>query len=276
MLVVAGLHVACRRVFCWPCCALGVRGKAAARASLSVAHFKCRRRESAGYQRHRVFRCISAHVFWASGSTSQAIGLSAILILLPPRKRGSVRDRPDVRGGSRIALFLEPIRGSAPRRPQGLFSAFAAALSRSGGRRHPPLVQHGFVRRPADGASLRALAAALIARGHHVSPLVCGPVRDARLCGSLGGLSRLPSSRRRASGVALMRPTPPLRRGARDGRVFFRSLRAGGFARSALRCTHCFLFLVRPGPSGPVRGFSPSALDIGWTCRVAGGSGTPC
>jgi competence protein ComEC len=274
MLVVAGLHVALAAgLLLGLLRALGMRGKKRdALLLFGVALFVLIAGGNPPAARAGLvfFVYLGARLLERPVRPLQAIGLSAILILLAAPKEiwsvGTVLTFAAVLG---IALFLEPIRQVLPRRPQGLFSSFAAALSAQAGTSPILLWRFNVV---SMGGWLTAplcvpLAAALIALGTVFLVFLSLGFFAAPVAWLFGAGSRtLEFLAERASGVALMRPTPPLLLVALVTAASFgaallpRSLRKASGAAAALT----FLFLaLRQGPSGPVRGFSVEALDIG-------------
>jgi competence protein ComEC len=274
MLVVAGLHVALAAGLLLALLrALGVRGKKRdALLLLGVSLFVLIAGGNPPAARAGLvfFVYLGARLLERPVRPLQAIGLSAILILLAAPKEiwsvGTVLTFAAVLG---IALFLEPIREVLPRRPQGLFSAFAAALSAQAGTSPILLWRFNTV---SVGGWLTAplcvpLATALIALGTVFLLLLSVGLFAAPIAWLFGAGSRtLEFLAERASGVALMRPTPPLLLVALvTAASFSAALLPRRFRKvSAAAAALTFLFLaVRPGPSGPMRGLSVETLDIG-------------
>jgi competence protein ComEC len=200
----------------------------------------------------------------------QAIGLSALLLLsAAPREIWSVGTVLTFAAVLGIAFFLEPIRAALPERPRSVFSSFAAALAAQAGTAPALLWRFNVV---SAGAWLTAplcvpLAAALIAVGAGLLLFFAAGIFPAPLALLFAAGSRaLEFLAERASGIALLRPTPPLPLVLLVGAALLVAALSRGRARglSAAAAAALFLFLaVRPGPSGPDRGFSLEALDIG-------------
>ena len=200
----------------------------------------------------------------------QAIGLAAILIVLAaPKEIWSVGTALTFAAVLSIAFFLEPIRALLPRRPVSLFSSFAAALAAQAGTAPVLLWRFNTV---SVGAWLTAplcipLATALIAVGAAMLLFFSVGVFPTPLVFLFGAGSRgLELLADRASGVALLRPTPPLLLVVLVCGASLAAALLRGRPRQicAAAATALFLFLaLRRGPSGPARGFSLEALDIG-------------
>ncbi len=202
---------------------------------------------------------------------AQAAGLSAlVLFLAAPREVFSLGCALTFAAVIGIALFSEPIRARLPARPDWLFSGLATALGAEIATapillwRFNLLALGAWLTAPLSiplSGGLIALGALLLlafALGLFPTPLVAIFASGARL---------LEWTAERASGVALLRPTPPL---AACVAVEALLLAAALFRRprlktgSALLAASLFLWLaVRPGPAAPGRGFSLEALDVG-------------
>jgi len=203
-------------------------------------------------------------------SPLQAIGLSALLLLaVSPAQMyalGMVLTFAAVCG---IALLTGPIRQFLPARPRALFSGLATALAAETATAPILFWRFNVV---SAAAWLTAplsvpLAGALIALGALLLLFFAAGIFPVPLCWLFGAGSRcLGFLAERASGVAFLRPTPPLTAVLSVSLLTLaaavgpRRLRTPAAASAAL----LFLFLaVRPGPSGPRRGFSLEALDVG-------------
>ncbi len=200
----------------------------------------------------------------------QAIGLSAILVLaVSPREMYAVGMVLTFAAVCGIALLTGPIRQFLPARPRALFSGLATALAAQAATAPILLWRFNVV---SAAAWLTAplsipLAGGLIALGALLLLFFSVGIFPLLLCSLFAAGSRgLGFLAERASGVAFLRPTPPLLPVLAvslltlAGSLGPRRLRVPAFASAAL----LFLFLaVRPGPSGPRRGFSLEALDVG-------------
>ena len=203
-------------------------------------------------------------------SARQAISLSALVLFgVAPSQVWSVGAVLTFAAVCGIAWLGEPIRKLLPARPAGIFSGFAAALAAQAATAPILLWRFNVL---AVGAWLTApvtvpLAAALIA---------CGAVL---LAGYSAGVSLTPletlfaiGSRilewlaDRASGIALLRPTPPLLLVVGTCLLTAAAALLSGKRRAVLAGSAALLLLflaLRSGPSGPDRGFSVEALDVG-------------
>jgi competence protein ComEC len=213
---------------------------------------------------------LSARLLERPVSALQAIGLSALVLFgVAPTQIWSVGTVLTFAAVCGIAAFTGSIRRWLPARPAGIFSGFAAALSAQAATAPILLWRFNVV---SAGAWLTApltvpLAAALIA---------CGAVL---LAGFAAGLSGTPfvwlfasGSRvlewlaERAAGVAFLRPTPPLPMVIGVSLLTAAAAFVSGNRRVRCAAAALALFLLlalRPGPSGPARGFSLEALDVG-------------
>jgi competence protein ComEC len=203
-------------------------------------------------------------------AAAQTIGLSAlVLFAASPAQLYGVGAVLTFAAVSGIAAFTAPIQALLPRRPAILFSGLAAAVAAQIGTAPILLWRFNVV---SGGAWLTApfsipLAAGLIGVGSLLLLLFAIGIPPGPLVGLFAGGSRLLEwMAERASGVAFLRPTPPLALvvaviGLLAGGVLARGrLRASLFAGAAA----VFAFLaVYPGPGGPARGFSLEALDVG-------------
>jgi len=200
----------------------------------------------------------------------QAIGMSAIVLLLAvPRDAWSVGMVLTFSAVVALALLLDPIRSLLPARPSVLWSAVAAALAAQAGTAPVVLWRFNLV---SAAAWLTAplcvpIAAALLLVGSLVLASFAVGVFPTPLVFLFGaGARALEFLAERASGIAVLRPTPPLALVLLTGLA----LLLAGLSRRRWRLAWgavsaaLFLFLaVRPGPAGPERGFSLEALDVG-------------
>jgi competence protein ComEC len=201
---------------------------------------------------------------------AQAIGLSAlILFLVSPREIFSLGTVLTFAAVCGIALFSRPIRARLPERPEWLMSGFAVALAAECATAPILLWRFNLV---AAGAWLTAplsipLSGALIGGGavlllFYACGIPPGPLPAAFALGSRA----LELLAERAGGMAFLRPTPPLAGVLVVGAL----LAAAGLGPGRLRplaaglAGGLFLSLaLRRGPTGPDRGFSIEALDVG-------------
>ena len=200
----------------------------------------------------------------------QTIGLSALVLFAAAPAQifsiGTVLTFAAVLG---IALFTVPIRARLPARPAFLFTGLAAALAAQAGTAPILLWRFNVV---SAGAWLTAplsipLSSAMIAAGGLLLAFFAAGVYPAPLVFLFAAGSRiLEFLAERASGIAYLRPTPPLVAVLAVslltllGATAARRLRVPSLAAAAL----LFLFLAfRRGPAGPSRGFSLEALDVG-------------
>lgn len=213
---------------------------------------------------------VAARILERPIGAGQAIGLSAILLFLAsPAQIFSIGTILTFAAVGGIALFTERIRARLPTRPDWLFGALAAALSAEVVTAPILFWRFNLV---AAGAWLTAplavpLSGILIALGAAILGCFGLGIFPAPLCDlfSLGSVA-LESLAERAAGIAYLRPTPPL---AGILAVSALTLGAACLSRrwrgsSALAAAALYGFLVlRPAPSGPERGFSLEALDVG-------------
>lgn len=200
----------------------------------------------------------------------QALGLSALILFgAAPGQIFSIGTILTFAAVCGITLLTAPIRSRLPRRPASLFSALAAALAAQAATAPILLWRFNLVSAgawltaplsvPLSGAliGLGALLLACFTAGFFAVPAVFLFAQGSRC---------LEWFAERASGVAFLRPTPPLEAVllvsslTLVGALAIGRLRRGALAAAAL----LFLWLaLRPGPSGPLRGFRFEALDVG-------------
>lgn len=200
----------------------------------------------------------------------QAAGLSAIVLFAADPRQvyslGAVLTFAAVAG---IALVTEPIRRRLPARPDAVFSGLATTFAAQCATAPVVFWRFNVVSAGAWLTSPLAipLSAALIALGAIVLALYAlGLPADApaHLFGL--GSRALETLADRASGLAVLRPTPPLAAMVAVGGATL--LAASGPVRlrlpaGALAVAIFLAFAFRPGPAGPRRGFSVEALDVG-------------
>ena len=213
---------------------------------------------------------VAARILERPIGAGQAIGLSAILLFLAsPAQVFSIGTILTFAAVGGIALFTERIRARLPARPDWLFGALAAALAAEVVTAPILFWRFNLV---AAGAWLTAplavpLSGILIALGAGILACFALGIFPAPLCDlfSLGSIA-LEGLAERAAGIAYLRPTPPL---AAILAVAALTLGAACLPRrwrasSALAAAVLYGFLAfRPAPSGPQRGFSLEALDVG-------------
>jgi competence protein ComEC len=200
----------------------------------------------------------------------QAAGLSAIVLFAADPAQiyslGTVLTFAAVAG---IGLGTEPIRRCLPARPDWVFSGVAATFAAQCATAPVLFWRFNVVSAGAWLTSPLAipLAALLIALGAVVLILLAVglPATLPAIVFGLGSRA-LETLADRASGLAVLRPTPPLAAVVAIGGATLlaasgpRRLRAAAGALAAAS----FLFLaIRRGPAGPSRGFSVEALDVG-------------
>jgi competence protein ComEC len=202
--------------------------------------------------------------------SAQAIGLSAlILFLADPAAMFSVGTVLTFAAVCGIALFSTSIRGRLPERPGWLWSGLAGTLAAEAATAPVLFWRFNLV---AAGAWVTAplaipLSAALIALGGGL--LVCYATGlPAGLLESLFavGSRLLEWLADRATGAAFLRPTPPFWAMALAGGLLAGAALAPRRLRPVSAAGAAAVFLVcvlRRGPSGPERGFSIEALDVG-------------
>jgi competence protein ComEC len=203
-------------------------------------------------------------------AAAQTIGLSAlVLFAASPAQLYGVGAILTFAAVSGIAAFTSPIQALLPRRPAILFSGLAAAVAAQIGTAPILLWRFNVV---SAGAWLTApfsipLAAGLIGVGTLLLLFFAMGIPPGPLVEVFAGGSRvLEWMAERASGVAFLRPTPPLALVV----AVMGLLACGVLARGRLRAVlfagaaSVFAFLaLRSGPGGPARGFSLEALDVG-------------
>jgi len=203
-------------------------------------------------------------------TAGQSIGLSAlVLFLVAPREIYSIGTVLTFAAVAGIALFTQPIRELLPRRPEWLFSGLAAALAAEVATAPVLFWRFNLV---AAGAWLTAplsipLSGALIAAGALLLFFFAFGLFPAPLVALFAlGSRALETLAERAAGIAYLRPTPPL-----WGVLLIATLTlAATLARrrwKILAASGALLlfafFALRSGESGPARGFSLEALDVG-------------
>lgn len=274
LLVVSGLHVALAAggVF-WCLRAAGVRGKARDAALLAAvaAIVLVGGANPPAVRAGLVFAVfLVARLIERPIRGSQAAGLSAILLFLGAPEQvfsiGCVLTFAAVGG---IALFAGPIRFWLPARPEWLFAGLATAFAAEIATAPVLLWRFNLL---AAGAWLTAplsipLAGFLIALGALLLAFFAVGIFPWPLVSLFAGGSRLLEwLAERAAGIALLRPTPPLPAVVAVGGLLLGAALAPRRLRAWSAGTAAALFLIlalRPGPSGPARGFSLEALDIG-------------
>ncbi len=203
-------------------------------------------------------------------SSAQAIGLSGLaLFLAAPGQIFSVGTVLTFAAVSGIALFSRPIRARLPPQPEWLFGGLAVAFAAECATAPVLFWRFNIV---AAGAWITAplsipLSGALIGCGAillalYALGLPAGPVAALFALGTRS----LEFFAERAAGAAFLRPTPPLTGVCLVGALLVvaalgprRLRRPAGAGAGAL-----FLALaLRSGPTGPSRGFSIEALDVG-------------
>ena len=213
---------------------------------------------------------LAARLFERPIPPGQAIGLSALALFVADPKQiysiGTVLTFAAVGG---IALATEPIRRRLPARPTALFASLATSLAAQSATAPILFWRFNVV---AAGAWLTAplaipLSAALIVLGALLLALF-----------SLGLPAGLPAAlfafgsrsleflADRAAGAAYLRPTPPLAGIVAVGALTVAASTLPGRIRPAAAAGAAALFAalaISPGPSGPARGFSVEALDVG-------------
>jgi competence protein ComEC len=213
---------------------------------------------------------LAARLFERPIGTGQAAGLSAFALFAADPKQiyslGTVLTFAAVAG---IGLLTEPVRRRLPARPDPIFSALATTFAAQCATAPVILWRFNLVSAGAWLTSPLAipLSAVLIALGGAVLILFAIGLPATSLASLFGlGSRALEVLADRASGMALLRPTPPLAAVLAVGGATLlaaagpRKLRAPAGALAAV----AFLALaIRPGPAGPRRGFSVEALDVG-------------
>ena len=214
---------------------------------------------------HRVARLVERPI-----GGMQAIGLSALILFgTAPAQIYSVGAVLTFAAVCGIALFTASIRRRLPARPSWIFSGFSTALAAQAATAPILLWRFNVLSAGAwlTGPVSVPLAGAMIALGGALLALFAAGVFLAPLVALFAlGSRALEFLAERASGVALLRPTPPLAAVIAITILTFgaallpRRLRPFALAAAAA------LFVAVAswsGPSGPSRGFSVEALDIG-------------
>lgn len=215
-----------------------------------------------------VFLC--ARLFERPIAGAQAAALSAILLFAAdPRQIYSLGTVLTFAAVAGIAVGTEPIRRRLPARPDALFSGLATTFAAQCATAPILFWRFNVV---SLGAWITAplaipLSAALIALGGLVLLLFALGLPAAPVAVLFGAGSRgLEVLAERASGLAVLRPTPPLAAMLAVGGASILAAAGPPRARRPAAIASAALFLafaVRPGPSGPARGFSVEALDVG-------------
>jgi competence protein ComEC len=203
-------------------------------------------------------------------AAAQALGLSAIVLFgVSPRELFSVGVVLTFAAVGGMALFARPLRERLPERPRWLWPGIAAALAAECATAPVLLWRFNVV---AAGAWLTTpvtvpLSGALIAAGGVLVLLYAVGAPAGPLAGLFAAGSRaLELCADRAAGAAFLRPTPPLLAVVSvEALVLAAGLGPRRLRPAALGAAGAlFLFLVlRRGPSGPERGLSVEALDVG-------------
>ena len=202
--------------------------------------------------------------------SAQAIGLSAlVLFLADPAAMFSVGTVLTFAAVCGIALFSAPIRQRLPSRPEWLWSGLAGTLAAEAATapvlfwRFNLVAAGAWVTSPAAiplSAGLIAVGGALLV--FYALGLPAGILEIVFAQGSRG----LAWLAERSTGAAFLRPTPPLwAMLLADGLLGAAALGPKLLRRAcAISAAAVFgLCALRPGPSGPERGFSIEALDVG-------------
>ena len=200
----------------------------------------------------------------------QAAGLSAlVLFLAAPREAFSVGCILTFAAVAGIALFSAPVRARLPERPDWLFSGLSTAVAAEVATAPVLLWRFNLL---ADGAWLTAplsipLSGALIGLGGVLLLFFAAGVYPAPAVALFAAGSRLlEATADRAAGAAWLRPTPPLSGILAVGALLFGAAALPRRARpwSAAAAGALFLALaLLSGATGPARGFSLEALDVG-------------
>jgi competence protein ComEC len=201
---------------------------------------------------------------------AQAIGLSAcILFLAAPSQVFSVGTVLTFAAVCGIATLARPIASVLPTRPRWLFAGLAAALAAECATAPVLLWRFNLV---AAAAWLTAplsipLSSALIGLGALLLVLDAAGFPAPPLESLFGlGVRLLEWLAERASGVAFLRPTPPLPGVILAGALLVLAALTRCRLRlaAAIGAAGVFSWLaLRPGPRGPRQGFSIEALDVG-------------
>ncbi len=213
---------------------------------------------------------LAARLFERPIPPAQALGLSAlVLFLADPRQIYSIGTVLTFAAVGGIALVTEPIRRRLPARPNALFSGLATSLAAQCATAPVLFWRFNVV---AAGAWLTAplaipLSAVLIVLGALLLALFALGLPAGLPAGLFAlGSRALELLADRAAGAAFLRPTPPL-----AGIVVVGTLAAAASTfpprmRPAAAIGAVVLFAAlafSPGASGPARGFSVEALDVG-------------
>jgi competence protein ComEC len=274
LLVVSGLHVALAAGLAFSLLrTIGVRGKARDAGLLIsvVAIVLVAGANPPAVRAGLVFATfLAARLLERPIRGAHAAGISAIVLFLcSPREAFSLGCALTFAAVAGIALFAEPIRERLPRRPSWLFDGLATALAAEIATAPILLWRFNLL---ALGAWLTAplsipLSGALIAAGFLLLVCFAFGLFPAMLVGLFaGGARALEWVAERASGVAILRPTPPLAGVAAVGVLLLGAALLPARLRiwSGALAGSLFLALaLRRGPSGPPRGFSLEALDVG-------------
>ncbi len=213
---------------------------------------------------------LACRLFERPITAGQAIGLSAVLLLLfAPDQIYSIGTVLTFAAVAGIALFTQPIRRLLPRRPRWLFEGLAAALAAEVATAPILFWRFNIV---AAGAWLTAplsvpLSGALIALGALLLFFFAFGLFPAPLVALFAlGSRALETLAERAAGIAYLRPTPPLWAVLLVAALTLVAALARRRWKVAVAGSALLLFAflaLRPGDSGPARGFSLEALDVG-------------
>lgn len=274
MLVVSGLHVALAcGIAMMALRALRVRGRVRDAVFLGIVllfvlvgggHPPAVRAGTV-FGLHRAARLLERPV-----SNLQAIGFSGlILFAFDPAEVYSIGVVLTFAAVLGIALLTAPIRERLPERPRELFSGLAAALAAQSATAPVLLWRFNVV---AAGAWVTAplaipLLGGMIALGFLLLLFYAVGWVPPPLVLLFGlGARAMELVAERVSGVAFLRPTPPLAPVVVVSLLTAAGALAKGRIRAAFFLSAAVLFLIlaiRPGPPGPRRGFSIEALDVG-------------
>src|SRR5262249_30714809 len=274
MLVVSGLHVvlACGLVMI-ALRSLRVRGKPRDAVFLGIVFLFVlvggghppAVRAGTVFGLHRAARLLERPI-----SNLQAIGLSGVILFsVDPTHVDSVGVVLMFAAVLGIAPLTGPIRARLPRRPRELFSGLAAALAAQAATSPVLLWRFNIV---SAAAWLTAPLPIPLLGGVIALGLVLllfrapgGPPPPPVFRFAVGPRA-MELAAERVSGAAFLRPTPPIAAVAAVSALTAAGALARGRLRGALFASAAGLFLLlalRPGPSGPERGFSLEALDVG-------------
>ncbi|MET0621277.1 MAG: ComEC/Rec2 family competence protein, partial [Thermoanaerobaculia bacterium] len=202
--------------------------------------------------------------------SAQAIGLSAlVLFLADPAAMFSVGTILTFAAVCGIALFSTPIRERLPSRPEWLWSGLAGTLAAEAATAPVLFWRFNLVAAGAWVTSPAAipLSAGLIAVGgalllFYALGIPAGLLESLFALGSRG----LEWLAERSTGAAFLRPTPPLWAMLLAGGLLGAAALGPRLLRRAFAVSAAAVFglcALRPGPSGPERGLSIEALDVG-------------